>query len=217
VDTRLAENAAKMPNGDGVLAWMNGIRKGKIDRLEKESARLAAMMKQIDELPAGAAGEAETAKFFRSLSADDFGMLRKRIQYSEGLLPRSLRKSVLADFRAYDYLKDDWKIADEFTRAFQRWAVRELPDIIIGADGTLWKAEDFKRQADGTYVATRIEKDEQGRPIHSSRMEYKIDPEDFYQRPQDYLEGTFLLQKKSDEGVRWKRGEPGVAASTTQK
>jgi hypothetical protein len=213
VEEGLADNASKLANGAGVHAWLNGVRKGKIEKLQKEAARFGEMMKQLDEMPVSEiAGEAETARFFRSLGPDDFGMLRKRIQYSEGLLPRSLRRSVIKDFKAYDYLMDDWKIADEFTRATQKMLIRGLPDILVAADGTVWKAEEFKRQPDGTWVATRVEKDEQGRPISSSRMEHKIDAEDFYVHPERYLETSILLYKKSDEGTAWKASENRAAA-----
>jgi hypothetical protein len=212
VEDGVAENAARFADGPGVLAWLNGVRKTKIEQLRKEASRFEALMKRLDETPgSGVAGETETAAFFRTLGPEEFGILRKRIQYSEGLLPRPLRRSVIRDFKDYDYLMDDWRMADELTRATHRMAIRELPDILVGADG-VWKAEDFKRQPDGTWIATRIEKDERGRPISSSRVEHQLNTDDFYEHPERYLETSILLYRKSDEGTAWRNSSTAAGA-----
>jgi hypothetical protein len=230
VDRNVVANAERLPVGDRMQLWLKGFRKGKYERAKREAAFFESLIKKLDAAPVSkVAGETETAAFFRSLEPDDFGLLRKHIQYSHGALPRKLRRSVVSvfgfiepdDFKRFEYLMNDWKMRDEFAIAYSRLGMRELHDLIIDEQGNVWAAHEFKRQPDGTYRAQKfrtnekgeVVRDEKGRPV-GVVSDYTVDPEHFYEHPEEYLDGTLLLQKKGEEGISWKKGklsETGLA------
>lgn len=140
----------------------------KIDAAKAEGRMYSKLLKNIDQVPS-VPGESETTAFFRSLSPSDMEMHRNifnaRTQFVDlatgktayaPILDKLQIKAIQKHYKDFDYLMEDWKIANPRAKAVGGLMRTGRPDFYVGDDQNLGQlnAADFSANPQNYRVYT---------------------------------------------------------------